>query len=71
MDEEGKEGELGQGGDNAGRNLEVWVQPQAPSLTTHVCVHTRTHTHTHAYVHTLTLEDSKLKPAVFPPHPAI
>lgn len=47
--------------DKAKRDLEVCVQPQAPFLTTH----------THTYIYSLTLESSKLKPEVFPPHPAI
>lgn len=40
----------------------------------HTCMytHARTCTHTHAHKHAqLSLEDSKLKPEVFPPHPPV
>lgn len=51
LDEDGRERELGQVGDKARRNLEVWVHPQTPSLTTQKHTHTGMHTHTHMHAH--------------------
>ena len=49
MEEEGREGELGQVGDKAGKSSEVWVHPR-PHLSPHM--HTHLHMHTHAHAHT-------------------
>lgn len=51
LDEDGRERELGQVGDKARRNLEVWVHPQTPSLTTQKHTHRHAYTHTHACTH--------------------